>query len=313
MTPRQLELFASVAAQGSFSKAAAALGLTQPALSRHVRLLEDELRVELFYRNGRGVRLTEVGRRFLGEAEDVLARLAQLKDGIVNPHGTPLKKAVIALPPTVAGVLTSPLSKALLEAFPALELHLLEALTNQICDLVESSAVDIGIAYQDRPIRQLSCEPLVEERVYLVGTGGKAVNQRPIRVQDLADLPMVLPSKSHGLRLLVDELAHANGFEMRVKVEADMLATIRQLMLDGIGYSILPLAAVRHEVCAGLMQASPLIEPEVRRTVVIATALNRAAVPGLRPLVEIIKREVGQVIAGEIGQAADWGGCCRSA
>ena len=109
MNLKQLEYFVSVAELGSFSKAARALNVAQPALSRQVRALETDLREPLLLRNGRGVALTEAGQRLLDHGNSLLQQVAQVREEMGATRGEPVGRITIALPPSISRQLTLPL------------------------------------------------------------------------------------------------------------------------------------------------------------------------------------------------------------
>src|SRR5574343_153835 len=108
MNLNQLETFVHVAEHGSFSKAALVLGVAQPALSRQVRALEIELHETLLLRNGRGVQLTEAGRRLLQHGQDILHLVSQAKEDLQAQRSEPVGQISIAMPPTLARLHTLP-------------------------------------------------------------------------------------------------------------------------------------------------------------------------------------------------------------
>jgi LysR family nitrogen assimilation transcriptional regulator len=117
MDVKQLHIFASVAQAGTLSKAAIALSITQPVVTRQIRALEDELGVELFYRNGRGMILTDGGKLLLQHAEDILRSLAQAKSEVSAMRSMPSGKYAIGVPPSVGTVLTVPLVQKIKSEF----------------------------------------------------------------------------------------------------------------------------------------------------------------------------------------------------
>jgi DNA-binding transcriptional LysR family regulator len=134
MNLRQIESFVHVAESGSFSRASAQIGLTQPAVSRQVSALEAELRFKLLHRNGRGVLLTDAGRRFLMYAKGILHQLEGARHAVTGSEADLAGKVAIGLPPSLGQVLTLPLVKAFRERYRAAELTIMEALSVPLQD-----------------------------------------------------------------------------------------------------------------------------------------------------------------------------------
>ena len=120
MDLRQLRTFSCVAELGSLSKASDTLRVAQPALSRQIKLLEHELRAELFTRNGRGMVLTEAGRLLLARTGGIVRQIDQIRDDIQSSGGPPSGRVVLGLVPTVSCVLSARLARRTVESFPGI-------------------------------------------------------------------------------------------------------------------------------------------------------------------------------------------------
>src|SRR6202521_4494776 len=127
MDLKQLRTFRAVAELGSLSKAADRLGAAQPALSRHIKLLEHELRVELFVRNGRGMLLTSAGRLLLDRTTGLVRQIEQVRDDLQSAGGTPSGRVVLGLGPTVSCVLSALFARRVIETLPDISLLIVES------------------------------------------------------------------------------------------------------------------------------------------------------------------------------------------
>ena len=144
MNLKQIEYFVSVAELGSFSKAARALNVAQPALSRQVRALETDLREPLLLRNGRGVTLTEAGQRLLDHGSGLLQQVAQIREEMGAKRGEPVGRITIALPPSMARQLTLPLIDSFRRELPKANLAVVEGLSADIAEWIATGRVDLG-------------------------------------------------------------------------------------------------------------------------------------------------------------------------
>ena len=117
-------------------------------------------------------------------------------------------------------------------------------------------------------------------------------------MRQLGQLPLILPSTHHGLRLLAESLAQKAGISLDIAMECDTSTTVtKSLVEQGCGCTLLPLAAVAAEVAAGTLRTARLVEPEVLRDVAIATAKNRAPAPQLWGITQTIRQEISGVVA----------------
>jgi LysR family transcriptional regulator, nitrogen assimilation regulatory protein len=147
MEIRQLECFIRVVEQGGFTRAGIALNMAQPALSRQVRALEDELGTPLLKRHGRGAEPTEAGRVFLEHAYGVLRQVAQAKEA-VSQAGAPLAgQCCVGLPPSVARLLAVPVVAAMRCAAPKAKLTLSEGLSSRLVEWILAGRLDVALAF----------------------------------------------------------------------------------------------------------------------------------------------------------------------
>src|SRR5262245_32861818 len=147
MDLKQLEYFVHVAEMGSFTRAALFLQVAQPALSRQVRSLEVELRQPLLDRNGRGVTLTEAGKRLLAHARGILQQVQRARDDLEDQRGAATGRLAVALPPSVGRALTGPLVKAFRDELPRASLSIVEGLSNYALEWLVLGRVDCAVVY----------------------------------------------------------------------------------------------------------------------------------------------------------------------
>ena len=165
----QLRTLIHVAELGSLSKAADRLHIAQPALSRQVRLLEEELGVRLFARHGRGMVLTEQGQEILKHATRVMAELEEIR-AAASETGAPLRGQIaIGFPPTVADIVSVPLVASFGKAHPQAELRLVAAYTGYLLDWLHRGEIDVAVLYDPHAARSLRSQPLLLEDLFLIG------------------------------------------------------------------------------------------------------------------------------------------------
>lgn len=289
----QLRTLIHVAELGSLSKAADRLHIAQPALSRQIRLLEEELGARLFDRHGRGMILTDQGQDVLRHALRVMAELEEIRAS-VSDEDAPLRGHVsVGMPPTVSDILAEPLVAAFRETHPEATLRIVSAYSAYLLDWMHRGEVDAAILYDPRSARTLRVQPLLEEVLFLIGPPGAGLSQDvPVDFGDLEDERLLLPSEGHGLRTILDRCAGERGFALRVPVEADSYSTLKQLVQAGQGSTILPRAPIHRDLVLGQLCAAPLQNPVPTRRLILAWPTDRP-VPRLA-------RFAGQVIASNV-------------
>ncbi len=297
LSTRHLECFLSIAESGSFSNAAIRLGWSQPVLSRYAKELEDDLKVKLLYRDGRGVVLTDAGQRFLKRATELLRTFEEAR---LDALGTPqqmLESAAVGMPPTVTRILALPLARAIYAAYPATRLRLIESFSGHLLEWLSDERMDAAILYGSEATQRLNAEPLLVERLHLIAPAQLGSVPTELSLLEVARLPLILPSRPHGLRRQLDTIAMRHGLHLNVRVEADGLVPIVQLVAAGIGYTVLPMPSIQQELDAGLLASALIVEPAVERSLVVATSMKRSNRTGIEALIQIIKTQIKELDA----------------
>ena len=169
---RKLRYFVTVAQLGSFSEAARRLHIAQPALSRHVRDIEESLGVALLVRDARGVKLTEEGEQLLAHALDVLHRLESLPRLVGSRSAKITGRVSIGLPTSASAVLSAPLLRAAIERYPSVRIHLIESLSGYLQEWIEAGRIDLAILFDAQAAPGVHLEPILVEDMWLVGGPG---------------------------------------------------------------------------------------------------------------------------------------------
>jgi len=300
----QLKTLIHVAELGSLSRAAERLGIAQPALSRQIRLVEAELGAPLFTRHGRGMMLTELGHSILTPANEILARLDTIRQIAAEGATSFLGRVRIGVTPTVAEVATLPLVRAIREAHPRLSLCFTSGFSGHLMEWLKRGELDCCVAYDAQGSGLIRTRPVLEEMLLLVAGPDRDLGlDRPRSFGSLADESMVLPSPAHGLRTILDACASRAGIRLAPSIEADSLTAMIDLVRDGFGLTILPLAPIHARLRAGELTAAPLIDPVPTRRVLIAYPADRPIMPAARIVGETFSR-----IAADLVENGIWAG-----
>jgi len=248
MDLKQLEYFVRVAELASFTRAAQALDMAQPALSRQIRLLELELQQTLLVRNGRGAVPTEAGKLLLEHSRGLLHQAARLREVMARARGALAGRVALGLPPSVARVLTVPLMRAFRQEFPQAQLSISEALSAAMQEGVLSGRLDLALLYETSNLQGLEINHLLDEALVLVqvqNVQAPSSERTPdIDLEALAEIPLVIPSRPNAIRMHVESEMARIACKPRIALEIDGISAILDLVQDGAGSAILPRNAV---------------------------------------------------------------------
>lgn len=288
MNLRQLEYFVAVAELGSFSKAAVILNVAQPALSRQVRLLETDLHVTLLMRNGRGVVLTEAGKRLFDQSVGILQLVSRVREDIEASRDVPSGRIVIGLPPSMGHLLILPLVEGFRRALPKARLAIVEGLSAHLAEWISTGRVDLGLLHNPEPQPALEITPVLEEPLGLVspvgdgqakGTGRKGGARGTITLKEVTRLPLILPERSHAIRRLLETQAALSGHKINVVLEISSVQSILELVRAGYGHALLTPSALAASGAATAFRMRPLVEPRLTSTLCLAVSAHKPATP----------------------------------
>jgi LysR family nitrogen assimilation transcriptional regulator len=298
MDLKQLEYFVHVAELGSFTRAATVLRVAQPALSRQVRSLEVELRQPLFDRNGRGVTLTEGGKRLLAHGRGILMQVERARQDLEDQRGAASGRLAIGLPPSVSRTLTGPLVEAFRERFPKATLTMVEGLSTYVLEWLVLGRVDCAVVYNVTPAATVDLVPVLEETLYLVSARGAArtLLGKPVLLAKVAEHELVMPSRPHSIRMLLESALATAGLKPRIGLEIESVPAILDLVERNPLHAVLALNALRGREDAFV--ARPITigrdQPPLAARLWIATSAQRPRGPlieqGTALLAEMLKR-----------------------
>lgn len=273
MNLRQLRYFVTIAEEGSFSRAAARLNVAQPALSIHVRRMEEQFGTELLLRGPKGVTPTEAGRHLHTRALAVLAELDRIDEEMTEFADQVSGVVRLGLPGTLSELLTVPLLTRMRARHPHVKLVVAEAMSGFVAEWLQTGRVDLGILYTDLLPPGIIAEPLADEELVVLAPTGTA-RARLNAADLLRNLQLILPSTAHGLRGVADGVIKALGLIPAPAIEVDSFRNIAALVATGHGCSILPMhAAVQAPSDAVIVARFPA--PRPRRRISLAHSTER--------------------------------------
>jgi len=256
----QLEAFILAADLGSFRRAADYLHLSQPSLSARIHSLEQELGVSLFHRMGRGVRLTEMGKLFLGYGEKTLSTLNQGKEAInsaMNASGGILNMASARN----IGTYTMPsMLDKFRQAYPGINVHINIGRSSDVLQMVLNEEVHLGLSRALNHPDILTIHLYDEEIVLTTNPNHPFAVKGMASIYDVAREPLILYDRESSYFVLINETCRAAGISPRVEMTLDSIEATKHLVELDMGISFLPKSGVKDELERGTLSIIPLEE-----------------------------------------------------
>jgi DNA-binding transcriptional LysR family regulator len=279
MDTKQLAAFCAVVDRRSFSQAAAALGVTQPAVSQQVRALEKRVGRQLLDRSGRNVAPTDDGSRLYRSAQRVLAAeeqlLAELSEGSEGPLTGTLRVGASTGP---AAIVVPLLLCEFAQAHPDVAVELSVHDTQTVVSLVAEREVELGIVGAARRRRAVHFEPFFSDDVILVCPPGHSLAGRTIGLDELADGQLIVMQDGAGVRQLVEDELRRHGRrlrDLRPRLTLGLQESVRSAVQAGFGVTFISRRAVAAELESGTLAEVDVDGIDLHRQISIARAANR--------------------------------------
>lgn len=266
---KQLRAVVTVAESGSVTKASQLLHMVQPAVSRQVSGLEDELGIALFERTRQGMQLTAAGASFVTRARRILSELERARAEVQPSREEVTGIATVGLLGSVERLLAGPLVEAVRRKHPGIELHLATAYSGHLQQWLDDGDLDVSLLYNLTTTQSVRVIPLLRDQIWAVAPAdGGLTADRPIDLSTLLGQPFIMPiAGQHGIRMLLDEARVELDVKPNVVAQANSMALQTILVEAGLGWTILPAAGVSSYIGAGRLSAAPVRNPHIVRTV----------------------------------------------
>lgn len=290
MNLKHLQSFVRVAELGSFSKAARVLDIAQPALSRQVRQLETDLRETLLLRNGRGVSLTDAGRRLFDHGVQILQQVSQARADLGAERGAAVGHVTIGLPPSIGRRLTLPLIEGFRQHLPRARLTIVEGLSAHIAEWIASGRADLGLLYNPDAQPGLELTPLQRERLCLVEASGRARRGAPklLPLHEIGAFPLILPERHQSIRRLLQTQATLAGVKLDIAWEVSSVPAIIDLVCARVGFAVLNASAVAASGRGAELAVRPIVEPELVSVLFLAQSATKPPTPLQRRVARLL-------------------------
>jgi DNA-binding transcriptional LysR family regulator len=306
MDIKQIRTLIAIAETGSATRAGELLHLVQPAVSRHIRMLEEECGVPLFERERHGMVLTDAGRTLVEYGRRALRELDKARAEIGPSANAVAGRVVIGLLASTSGLLAAELVARLRSKYPAVTVSVNVGYSGNVVQWLESGEVELALVYDTRSSTGFQVEALLDERLYIVGPPGDIAAGTPFPLKELKDRSMVFPNAAHGLRSIIEHALAVAGIRVDIVAETNGLDLQKSLVAKGFGYTILPSSAVLDEFRQGTLSGAPIASPDLSRRIVLARAATRRPSPASVAAADELVALMKEMVAQEAWPGASW-------
>lgn len=279
MNVHLLRIFSAVAHHQSFSRAAEALHISQPAVSKGVREFEAQLGVPLLDRGPKGVHLTEAGRLLVKHARDLFAAEQSAHESLDALRGLQQGTLRIGASTTIATYFLPPLLGAFYRMHPAVELRLTSANTSMIADLLVQRELDVALVEGPIEAAELVDKPWRDdELVFIAGMDHPLVRRkRPIRANELGEETIVMRERGSGTRDVAWTALLSTGWTPRRILEVSSNEAITRVVAAGLGVGIVSSVVAADHLALGRLGTFSIQDLTIRRS------LTRLTIPDRQP------------------------------
>src|SRR5579871_786488 len=294
MELHELEAFVAVVTQRSFTRAAEALFLTQPAVTRQVAGLEAKLKTRLFDRLGRTVQLTAAGDALYRYSVEILRLAREAERAVADVATGAAGRLAVGANNTTATYILPPLLRRFREVYPGVELSVHTGVSAQIEEMVLQNAVDVGLMTGFREHPGLVGVGVTEYQTTVVVYPGHPLARKKegegVTASELTGSPLILMEEGTNLRTYIDRLLSAAGVEERVTMELDNVEAIKKMIEAQLGISLLPMVSVEAEVAACRLVALPLADvPNAHRPITAVYRHDKYLSVALKGFLDLVR------------------------
>jgi DNA-binding transcriptional LysR family regulator len=293
MDTRTLSCFVEVVRRGGFSRAGESLHVSQPAVSKAVKALEEELGQQLLVRLGRKVSVTDAGRLVFEGGEAVLAALRSIAEEVAEVGAVRRGRVRLGVPPMVGGAFFPPVLHDFREAHPGVSLELREEGARRVEALVLEGELDVGATVLPTDVAFFEVVPLMRDVLCAVLPPGNPLGRRrSVALADLSRTPFVLYRADFALHGQILEACRREGFNPQVASESSQWDFMAAMVAAGVGVALLP-----RTICRRLdrlrVRVVPLRDPVLRWDLALIWRRDRHLSPAARAFVEVVRARAG--------------------
>lgn len=296
MDLRGIRYFVQIADCGSITRAAGSLGVAQPALSRHMQSMEEELGMQLLVRLPRGVRLTGAGRQFLEHCRRALRELERAREELRADDESPRGQVIFGVSPTLGPLLVPGVVERVRRQCPQIALKIVEHFSTLLFDGLLTGQVDVALLTNPSATRALRLTPLISEPIVVLAAPQPKDARRFYTLAELSKTPVIVTG---AIRAIVDDQIGRYGARLHVEFEVNAVEAIGRLLQRGVGPAVMPISTFYPDVAAGRIAAFPIADVNVHRSLMLAHLAERQA--------SAATDEVSQIVTAEMNALFDRG------
>ena len=289
MDLRQLKYFVCIVEAGSISRASLSLHVAQPALSKQLNQLEEELGAQLLARSVRGVTPTHAGLAVYRHAQAVLKQVAATSSIAAQASGSVVGTVSIGLPWTISSMLGVSLLREVHASLSAVRIEITEGPSSSLSQALSQGKLDLAVVFCAGPHAALRLTPLATESLRLVGAAGSLGKHAPYSLDAVAELPLLLMSRPNGIREQIEYLWASRGIQPNIVAEINAGELLIEAVKAGVGFGILPSCAIHRSRLAEAIDVMDLSDDAPRRTVYLATAMLFPISPATQRVYDILE------------------------
>lgn len=289
MDLRGIRYFVQIAELGSITRAAQHLRVAQPALSRHIHALEQELGVPLLVRLPRGVRLTTAGRQFLDHCQRIVRELGRAQDELRSGSAMAQGRVILGTSPTTGPLLLPGVVERMRRQCPQISLKVVDGFSNQLYDWLQTGRADVAVLTNPVNSRTVQVTPLISEPIVVFAQVQPRNARRFFTVAELARTPVV---STEAIRIIADEQLQRYKARVRVEAEIDSVEAIRRLVLRGTSMALMPISTFHEDVTAQRLAAWPIADASIHRILTLGQQAERQPSTAIDEVAQIVGAEV---------------------
>ena len=233
--------------------------------------------------------MTEAGKALLEHGRGVLHQVERTREIVSKVQGTLSGHVVVGLPPSLSRLITVPLTREFRQTMPHASLAICEGLSINMQESLRNGRMDIALLYTPTPSSEIDIIPISNEPLYLIERTAPSLPDDAVSLTELADKPLVIPSKPHSTRMLIESALAEQGYHPNIALEIDSVPAILELVSDGLGCAVLSQIALTRFEKSELLHIRPIGTPPLNTRLALATSSRRAMTLTQRTMLDLIQ------------------------